>query len=68
MNKIKILSLALLLGLAMSSCEDTLSENVNPDVAHTNTPDLGLPVVIYMGQQLVYDQSEYHIYLLSFCL
>ena len=67
MNKIKILSLALLLGLAMSSCEDTLSENVNPDVAHTNTPDLGLPVVIYMGQQLVYDQSEYHIYL-SQCL
>lgn len=67
MNKIKILSLSLLLGLAMSSCEDTLSENVNPDVAHTNTPDLGLPVVVFYAQQVVYDHSEYNVYL-SQCL
>lgn len=67
MNKIKILSLSLLLGLAMSSCEDTLSENVNPDVAHTNTPDLGLPVVVFYAQQVVYDHAEYNVYL-SQCL
>lgn len=67
MNKIKILSLSLLLGLAMSSCEDTLSENVNPDVAHANTVDQGLPVVVFYAQQTVYDHSEYNVYL-SQCL
>lgn len=67
MNKIKILSLSLLLGLAMSSCEDTLSENVNPDVAHTNTPDLCLPVVVFYAQQVVYDHAEYNVFL-SQCL
>ncbi|MBQ7041549.1 MAG: SusD/RagB family nutrient-binding outer membrane lipoprotein [Muribaculaceae bacterium] len=67
MNKIKILLLSLLVGLTMSSCEDTLSENVNPDVAHTNTPNLCLPIVVFYAQQIVYDHAEYNVFL-SQCL
>ncbi len=67
MNKIKIFSLSLLLGLTMSSCEDILKDNVNPDVAHENTPALALPVIVFYAQQTVYDHSEYNVYL-SQCL
>lgn len=61
------MSLAVVAGIALSGCNDILSENVNPDSAHTNTCDLGLPPYIFFGQQLVFDQAEYHIYL-SQCL
>ncbi len=67
MKKIKYIALATLLGFSMSSCEDTLYDNVNPDVAHSNTAELGLPVVVLYASQVVYDHSEYGIYL-SQCL
>jgi len=67
MKKIKSLALAALVGLSLSSCEDTLYENVNPDVAHRNTCELGLPVLVFYASQSVYDHAEYNIYL-SQCL
>ena len=67
MNKIKAISLAVLIGLAATGCEDTLKENVNPDKAHSNTAELGLPVMVFYANQTVYDHSEYYIYL-SQCL
>ena len=67
MNKIKARSLAVLIGLAATGCEDTLKENVNPDKAHGNTAELGLPVMVFYANQTVYDHSEYYIYL-SQCL
>lgn len=66
MNKIKIfslLSLGVLFGMSMTSCEDILSENVNIDKAHTNTADQGLPVVVFYAQQTVYDHAEYNVFL-----
>ena len=67
MNKIKALSLAILTGMALTGCNDILDENVNPDVAHNNTAELGLPPVIFFANQLVYDHAEYGTYL-SQCL
>ena len=67
MNKIKAISLAALIGLATVSCEDTFKDNVNPDKAHRNTAELGLPVMVFYANQTVYDHSEYYIYL-SQCL
>lgn len=67
MNKIKAISLAVLIGLAATGCEDTLKENVNPDKAHGNTAELGLPVMVFYANQTVYDHAEYYIYL-SQCL
>ena len=64
---IKSLALAALVGVAMTSCEDVLYENVNPDVAHNNTCELGLPVLVFYASQTVYDHSEYNVYL-SQCL
>ncbi len=55
------------MGFAMSSCEDTLYENINPDSAHTNTAELGLPVLVFYASQTNYDHAEYGIYL-SQCL
>lgn len=67
MNKIKAISLAVLIGLAATGCEDTLKENVNRDKAHSNTAELGLPVMVFYANQTVYDHAEYYIYL-SQCL
>lgn len=67
MNKIKAISLAVLIGLAATGCEDTLKENVNHDKAHNNTAELGLPVMVFYANQTVYDHAEYYIYL-SQCL
>lgn len=67
MNKIKLISLSLLLGMAAAGCEDTLYENVNPDRAHVNEPRKGLPVLMFYANQVVYDHAEYYIYL-SQCL
>lgn len=67
MNKIKAIFLAVLIGLAATGCEDTLKENVNPDKAHSNTAELGLPVMVFYANQTVYDHAEYYIYL-SQCL
>ena len=66
-NKIKSLALAALVGVAMTSCDDVLYENVNPDVAHRNTCELGLPVLVFYAGQTVYDHAEYNVYL-SQCL
>ena len=66
-NTIKTLALAAVLGLGATGCEDNLYENVNPDVAHKNTCELGLPVVVYYASQINYDHAEYGIYL-SQCL
>lgn len=67
MNKIKAISLAALIGLATVSCDDVLKDNVNHDVAHRNTAELGLPVMVFYANQTVYDHAEYYIYL-SQCL
>lgn len=67
LNKIKTFAMAALIGLGMTSCEDILKENVNPDVAHKNTCELGLPVLVFYAGQTVYDHAEYNIYL-SQCL
>lgn len=67
MNKIKLISLSLLLGMAAAGCEDTLYDNVNPDRAHVNEPRKGLPVLMFYANQVVYDHAEYYIYL-SQCL
>lgn len=64
---IKTLALAAIMGLGVTGCEDTLYENVNPDVAHTNTCELGLPVVVFYAGQVNYDHAEYGSYL-SQCL
>ncbi len=66
-NKIKALVLSALVGLAGASCNDTLVDNVNPDAAHSNTAELGLPVVVYYASQINYDHAEYYVYL-SQCL
>lgn len=67
MNKIKLLSLAVLMGIGASSCEDVLYENVNPDAAHENEAKQGLPVLVFYANQVVYDHAEYYVYL-SQCL
>ncbi|MCC8037218.1 MAG: SusD/RagB family nutrient-binding outer membrane lipoprotein [Bacteroidales bacterium] len=67
MNKIKTIALGLLVAMGMSSCEDTLYENVNPDAAHKNEAAQGLPVLVFYSQQVVYDHAEYYVYL-SQCL
>lgn len=67
MNKIKALALAALVGLFTTGCDDTLKENVNPDMAHKNTCELGLPVLVFYASQTNYDHAEYGIYL-SQCL
>ena len=67
MNKIKTWALAALVGFAATGCDDTLMENVNPDAAHQNTCELGLPVLIFYASQINYDHAEYGIYL-SQCL
>ena len=66
-NTIKTLALATLVSVSLTGCEDTLYENVNPDVAHKNTPELGLPVVVFYASQINYDHAEYGTYL-SQCL
>lgn len=66
-TKIKSLALAAVIGLGVTGCEDNLYENVNPDVAHTNTCELGLPVVVFYAGQINYDHAEYGNYL-SQCL
>ena len=66
-TKIKTLALAALIGLGATGCEDKLYDNVNPDVAHKNTCELGLPVLVFYGSQVNYDHAEYGVYL-SQCL
>ena len=63
MNRFKILSLSILLGLGAAGCTDILDENVNPDKAHEITPEVGLPTIVFYAQQTVYDHAEYGIYL-----
>lgn len=67
MNKIKLFGLATAVMLAATGCDDTLVENVNPDVAHANTAQLGLPVLTFYASQVNYDHAEYYVYL-SQCL
>ncbi|MCD8394816.1 MAG: SusD/RagB family nutrient-binding outer membrane lipoprotein [Bacteroidales bacterium] len=67
MNKIKSIALALLVAMGMSSCNDMLDDNINPDAAHTNEAAKGLPVLVFYSQQVVYDHAEYYVYL-SQCL
>ena len=67
MNKIKAISLSLLLGLSFASCEDILNDNVNADRAHDNTVDQAMPVIVFYASQTVYDHAEYNVYL-SQCL
>lgn len=69
MNKIKSMALAALVGLVSvtTGCDDQLKENVNRDIAHNNTCELGLPVLVFYASQVNYDNAEYGVYL-SQCL
>lgn len=67
MNKIKILALAAFVGLMATGCDDTLKENVNPDVSHKNNCQSALPVLVFYASQVNYDHGEYNVYL-SQCL
>ena len=68
MNKLlKTISLSVLLGLSLSSCEDILDDNINPDKAYYNNTEQAFPVVMFYASQVVYDHAEYNIYL-SQCL
>ncbi|MBR1882826.1 MAG: SusD/RagB family nutrient-binding outer membrane lipoprotein [Muribaculaceae bacterium] len=62
MNKIKLIALLLLTSLFTTSCNDMLDDNVNPDVAHNIDAKVGLPVLVFYAQQIVYDHSEYYAY------
>ena len=62
MNKIKIFALLLLVSLVGVSCNDILDENVHPDKAHVIDAKVGLPVMVFYAQQIVYDHSEYYAY------
>lgn len=61
------MSLAVAAGITLSGCNDVLFDNVNQDRAHSNTVELGLAPAVFFANQLVYDHSEYGIYL-SQCL
>ena len=62
MNKIKLIALLLLTSLLTVSCEDILGDNVDPDRAHVIDAKVGLPVIVYYAQQIVYDHAEYYAY------
>ena len=71
MNKLKIFSLSLLLGLSISSCvEDenyiTPEDNVVDSIIYKTTEQL-IPAIEFYASQSVYDHAEYNIYL-SQCL
>ena len=67
MKFLKTLALTLLAGATLTGCEDVLKDNVNPDKAHTNEIEQGMPVLVFYASQTVYDHAEYNIYL-SQCL
>lgn len=67
MKKFKYLGFAAAIALAATGCDDVFVDNVNPDAAHTNTLELGLPVVVFYSSQVNYDHAEYNVYL-SQCL
>ena len=67
MNKIKAMLMAAAVAVMATGCDDTLKENVNPDVPHENTCELGLPVLVFYAGQVNYDHAEYGTYL-SQCL
>ena len=62
MKKIFIFASILLLSLVTISCNDMLDDNVDPDKAHVIDAKVGLPVVVFYAQQVVYDHSEYYAY------
>jgi len=63
MKKLKYIALALLLGMGVSSCEDMLDDNKNPDKSTAVTPEQILPVVVFYSSQINYDHAEYGTYL-----
>ncbi|WP_321436093.1 SusD/RagB family nutrient-binding outer membrane lipoprotein [uncultured Bacteroides sp.] len=63
MKKLKYIALALLLGMGVSSCEDMLDDNKNPDKSIAVTPEQILPVVVFYSSQINYDHAEYGSYL-----
>lgn len=52
----------MLLSVVSVSCEDKLSDNVNPDKAHSIDAAKGLPTLVFYAGQVVYDHSEYYAY------
>ena len=50
------------MGFLSVSCTDVLEDNVNPDRAHVIDAKVGLPVLVYYAQQVVYDHAEYYAY------
>ncbi|MBQ3959546.1 MAG: SusD/RagB family nutrient-binding outer membrane lipoprotein, partial [Muribaculaceae bacterium] len=62
MKKIRLIAATLLMGFLSVSCTDVLEDNVNPDRAHVIDAKVGLPVLVYYAQQVVYDHAEYYAY------
>ena len=62
MKKIFIFASILLLSLVTISCNDMLDDNVDPDKAHMIDAKVGLPVLVFYAQQVVYDHAEYYAY------
>lgn len=67
MKLLKTLAITLLAGATLTGCEDVIKDNVNPDKAHTNQIEQGMPVLVFYANQTIYDHAEYNIYL-SQCL
>lgn len=67
LKNIKLMAMGALLAMAGTACDDVLVENINPDAAHANTAELGLPVLVFYASQINYDHAEYNVYL-SQCL
>ena len=62
MKKINYLALLLFASFLTVGCTDILDDNVDPDAAHDIDAKVGLPVVVFYAQQIVYDHSEYYAY------
>lgn len=62
-NIIKVALLILIVNLAVTSCDDYLDVNTNPDVSSYVTPDESLPVILFYSSQIIFDHAEYGTYL-----
>ncbi|MBO7610229.1 MAG: SusD/RagB family nutrient-binding outer membrane lipoprotein [Muribaculaceae bacterium] len=62
MKKILLIASLFLASIVMVSCNDVLDDNVNPDKAHVINAKVGLPVLVFYAQQIVYDHAEYYAY------
>ncbi len=67
MKTLKTILIAVSATLLMSSCDDFLNVNVDPDAPSAVTADQLLPTIMFYAAQINYDNAEYGVYL-SQCL